>query len=68
MQQYTIEKNQLGEMLIEHIIEIELWGLGPLAVHVLLKLVIFIAKQKFLRNIFKWITSLFASILLQEAM
>ena len=61
MQQYTFEKNLLGEMLIEHIIEIELRGLGPLAVHVLVKLVIFIAKQKFPRNIFEWITLLFAS-------
>ena len=39
-------------MFIEQIIEFELRGLGPLAVHVLLQLVIFITKQKSLRNIF----------------
>ena len=38
-------------MLIEQIIEFELRGLGPLAVHVLLQLVIFMTKQKSLRNI-----------------
>ena len=47
-----LETNYLGEMLIEQIIEFELRGLGPLAVHVLLQLVIFITKQKSLRNIF----------------
>ena len=33
-------------MLIEQIIEIELRGLSPLAVHVLLELAIFMKKQK----------------------
>ena len=33
-------------MLIEQIIEFQLRGLGPLAVHVLLQLVKFITKQK----------------------
>ena len=39
-------------MLIEQLIEFELWGLGPLAVHVLQKLVIFMQKQKSQRIIF----------------
>ena len=40
-------------MLIEQIIEFQLRGLGPLVVHALLQLVIFITKQKFLRKIFE---------------
>ena len=42
-------------MLIEQIIEFELRGLGPLIVHVLLQLVIFVSKQKSLGKIFEWI-------------
>ena len=38
-------------MLIERIVELQLRVLGPLAEHVLLKLVIFMTKQKFLRKI-----------------
>ena len=37
-------------MLIEQIIEFELRGLGPLVVHVLLQLVIFVTKQKSLKK------------------
>ena len=33
-------------MLIEQIIELELRGLGPLAVHAIVKLVIFMTRQK----------------------
>ena len=40
-------------MLIEQIIELELKGLGPLAVHVLQKLVIFMTKHKSPRKIFE---------------
>ena len=40
-------------MLIEQIIEFHLRGLGPQAVHVLLQLVNFIAKQKCSRKNFK---------------
>ena len=43
-------------MLIEPIIEFELRDLGPLAVHALLQLVIFMKKQKSLTKIFQWIT------------
>ena len=43
-------------MLIEQIIEHQLsQGLGPLAEHVLLLLVIFMTKQRSLRKIFEWI-------------
>ena len=42
-------------MLIQQIIEFEFKGLGPLAVHVLLQLVILMPKQKSLRKIFEWI-------------
>ena len=42
-------------MLIEQIIGFELRGFGPLVVHVLLQLVIFMTKQKSLRKIFEWI-------------
>ena len=42
-------------MLIEQIIELQLRGLGPVAEHILLQLVIFMTKQKFLRKIFEWI-------------
>ena len=42
-------------MLIEQIIEHQLKGLGSLAEHVLLQLVIFMTKQKPLRKIFEWI-------------
>ena len=41
-------------MLIERIIEFELRSSGPLAVHVLLQLVIFMAKQKSSRKILEW--------------
>ena len=37
-------------MLIEQIIEFELRGLGPLVVHVLLQLGIFVTKQKSLKK------------------
>ena len=40
-------------MLIKQIIESELRGLGLLVVHVILKPVIFVTKQSFLRQIFK---------------
>ena len=41
-------------MLIQQIIfEFELRGMGPLAVHVLLKLINFMTKQKSLRKIFE---------------
>ena len=43
-------------MLIEQIVGFQLRGLGPLAVHVLQQLVIFMTKQKSLRKIFEWIT------------
>ena len=55
-------------MLIEQIVEFEVRGMGPLVVHVLLQLVIFMTKQKSLRNIFEWIILLFTSKILQEAM
>ena len=42
-------------MHIEQTIEFELRGPGPLAVHVLVQLVIFMTKQKSLRNINEWI-------------
>ena len=42
-------------MLIEQIIEFERRVLGPLAVHVLLKLLILMKKRKSPRKIFKWI-------------
>ena len=42
-------------MPIEQIIELQFRGLGPLAEHVLLKLVIFMTKQNSLRKIFQWI-------------
>ena len=38
-------------MLIKQIIEVELMGHGPLAVHALLQLTIFMTKQKSLRKI-----------------
>ena len=40
-------------MLIEQIIEFEFRGMGPLVVHVLLQLVIFMTKQKSLWQIFE---------------
>ena len=43
-------------------------SLGPLAVHVLLQLVIFMTKQKSLWNIFEWIILLFTAKILQETM
>ena len=55
-------------MLIEQTIKFELSGIGPLAVHVLLQLVIFMIKQKFPRNIFEWTISLFTAETLLEAM
>ena len=54
-------------MLIEQIIEFEVRGIGPLAVHVPLQLVFFITNQKSLKNIFKWFILLFSSKILQEA-
>ena len=42
-------------MFIEQIIEFQLRGQGPLAVHVLLQLVNFMTKQKSRRKIFEWI-------------
>ena len=42
-------------MLIEQTIELQLRGQGPLAEHILLKLVIFMTKQKSLRKILEWI-------------
>ena len=42
-------------MLIERIVELQLRVLGSLAEHVLLKMVIFITKQKSLRKILEWI-------------
>ena len=48
-------------MLIKQIIEFELRGRGPknsviyFLVHVLLQVVIFMKKQKFLEKIFEWI-------------
>ena len=42
-------------MLIERIVELQLRVLGPLTEHVLLKLVIFMTKQKSLRKILEWI-------------
>ena len=42
-------------MLIEQIIELRLKGIGPLAEHVSLLLIIFMKKQKSLRKIFEWI-------------
>ena len=42
-------------MLIEQLIEFELKGLSPLVVHVLLQVVVFMTKQKPLRQIFEWI-------------
>ena len=44
----TFEKNWLKEMLIE-------FELKELAVHILLLMVIFMTKQKSLRNVFEWI-------------
>ena len=41
-------------MLIKQIIELELRGPGPLAVHALLYLVNFMTKQKSLRKLFEW--------------
>ena len=42
-------------MLIEKIIEFKGGGLGPLAVHVLLYLLIFVIKRISLRKTFEWI-------------
>ena len=42
-------------MLIEQIVELQLRLLVPLAEHVLLKLVIFMTKQKSLWKILEWI-------------
>ena len=42
-------------------------GMGPLAVHALLQLIIFMTKQKSPRNIFEWII-LFTAKTLQETM
>ena len=42
-------------MLIEQIIQFELKEHGPLAVHVLVQLVIFMTKHKSLRKNFEWI-------------
>ena len=51
------EKNYPEEMLlIKQIIKFELRGPGPLVVYVLLKLVIFMRKQKFLTQILARIT------------
>ena len=44
-------------MLIERIIELQLRGPEPPGEQVLLKLVIFVTKQKSLRKIFEWIIS-----------
>ena len=52
-------------MLIEQIIEFKLGGLGPLVVHVLLQLVIFMTKQKSGKSSSKL---LFTAKILQEAM
>ena len=51
-------------MLIEQVIEFESRGPGSLAVHVLLQVVIFRTKQKFLGNILEWIVSLFTAKIL----
>ena len=53
MRQSAFEKKRLGEMLIEQIIEFQMRGLCPLAVHVLLELLIFMTKQKSLRKNFE---------------
>ena len=45
-QQNTFEKKKLQEMLMKQIIEFELRVIKPLVVHVLLKLVIFMTKEK----------------------
>ena len=45
----------MKEMLIEQIIEFELQVPGPLVVHVLKKLIIFMTKQKSPMQIFEWI-------------
>ena len=55
-------------MLTEQSIGFELRVPGPLAVHELLQLVVFMTKQKLPRNIFEWIILLFTSKILQEAM
>ena len=58
-------------MLIEEILEFELRGLAPLAVHEPLKLGIFIfmIKQKLVKKIFERLLSLlFTAKMLQEAM
>ena len=52
-------------MFTEQTIEFNLRGHGPLAVHVLIQLVIFMTKQKILRKIF---ALLFTAKTLQKAM
>ena len=52
MRQNTFEKKPV-EVLIEQIIEFDWGGLGPLAVHVLLQLVIFMTKQKISKENFR---------------
>ena len=51
--QNTFKKNLPWKMRIEQIIELQLRGLGPLAEHVLLQLVIFMTKHKSLKIIFE---------------
>ena len=46
MRQNAFEKTWLGEMLIEQIADFESRMPGPLVVHIFLKLVIFMTKQK----------------------
>ena len=64
--QNTLEK-KLGEMLIEQIIKFEVRGPGPLAIHVLLQLVIFMTKQKSLTEKFLSRSIFTAKILLEES-
>ena len=54
-------------MLIEKLLNSNGGSMGPLAVHVLLQLVILMAKQKSQRNIFEWIVLLLSSKIMQEA-
>ena len=58
----------MGQYTFEKIIEFDLRGPGPLVVHILPQLVMFMTKRKFLRNIFEWIILLFTAKILQDAM
>ena len=55
-------------MLIEQIIEFKVRGHGPCGRTCTPVLVIFMTKQKYIRNIFAWIILLFTSTTLQAAM